>query len=247
MGCSRGGEVIISKKGESKRGKAPLKKKSSPFPFERGRGIQGDGVSKIISTKGVYIMEDISTWAAPEDFATLFKYFWHRDFPQTPIATGARRIDWTIHIGIIVRSIADLMGVYTRFEYGGRTDAVLRANFKDLVAVEWEWSGVLHRENELDKLRNYKVRGKTDSLRYCVLVTYVHTPYINAVYKYVLQKWENARWPLLLILIDYEDSTKISSRRIFKKVNISLFDGKTQKELDAFPAFPWDIPETHFK
>ncbi len=185
------------------------------------------------------------TWASPEDFATLFKYFWHRDFPQAPIATGARRIDWTIHIGIIVRSIADLMGVYTRFERGGRTDAVFRAANKDLVAVEWEWSGVLHEENELDKLKDYKVRG-ADLLRYCVLVTYVHTPYINAVHKHVLEKWEDARWPLLLILIDYSDSTKISSRRIFNKVNISLFSGKMREELDIFPALPWEVEETRF-
>ena len=136
------------------------------------------------------------TWALPEDFATLFKYLWHRDFPQTPVAKGARRIDWTIHIGIIVRSIADLMGLYTRFEYGGRTDAVFRAAFKDLIALEWEWNGVFHGANELDKLKNYKVRG-TNLLRYCVLITYVHTPYINAVYEHVLKKWENAKWPLL--------------------------------------------------
>jgi len=185
------------------------------------------------------------TWASPEDFATLFKYFWHRDFPQSPIATGVRRIDWTIHIGIIVRNIADLMGVYTRFERGGRTDAIFRVANKDLVAVEWEWSGALHGENELDKLKDYKVRG-TDSLRYCVLVTYVHTPYINAVYEHVLKKWEDARWPLLLILIDYSDSAKISSRRIFNKVNISLFNGKMREEFDIFPALPWEVEETRF-
>jgi len=191
------------------------------------------------------------TWASPEDFATLFKYLWHRDFPQTPVARGARRIDWTIHIGIIVRNIADLMGVYTRFEYGGRTDAVLRAAFKDLVAVEWEWTGVLHKQNELDKLKDYHVRGTKlmgdYSLKYCVLITYVHTPYVSAVYEHVLKKWESAKWPLLLILIDYEDSKQYSSRRIFKKVNLCLFDGKTRKEVGTFPAFPWDIPETHFK
>ena len=186
------------------------------------------------------------TWASPEDFATLFKYFWHRDFPQTPAASGARRVDWTIHVGIIVRSIGDLMGLYTRFEYGGRTDAVFRAAGKDLVALEWEWNGVFYGVNELDKLKSYKVRG-TDLLRYCVLITYVHTPYINAVYEHVIKKWEDAKWSLLLILIDYEDSKQYSSRRIFKKVNLSLFDGKTRKELDTFPAFPWDVPETHFK
>ena len=185
-------------------------------------------------------------WASPEDFATLFKYFWHRDFPQTPAAIGARRIDWTIHVGVIVRSIGDLMGIFTRFEYGRRTDAVFRAASKDLVAIEWEWNGVFHGANELDKLKNYKVRG-TDSLRYCVLITYVHTPYINAAYEHVLKKWENAKWPLLLILIDYKDSKIYSSRRDFSKVNISLFSDKVQKELDIFPALPWQITETHFR
>ncbi len=66
-------------------------------------------------------------WAKPEDFAVLFQYFWHRDFPiDQEIAVGALRIDWTIHVGIIVRSIADLMGLVVRFERGGRKDAVLR-------------------------------------------------------------------------------------------------------------------------
>ena len=49
-------------------------------------------------------------WATPEDFATLFQYFWHRDFPMDQRSTGARRTDWTIHIGVVIRSIADLMG-----------------------------------------------------------------------------------------------------------------------------------------
>jgi len=31
---------------EFKRGEAPLKKISSPFPLSRGRGIQGDRVTK---------------------------------------------------------------------------------------------------------------------------------------------------------------------------------------------------------
>ena len=81
-------------------------------------------------------------WATPEDFATLFQYFWHRDFPIDPKAVGAKRTDWTIHIGVIVRNIADLMGLVARFETGGRTDAVLRSTEGDEVAIEWEWGGV---------------------------------------------------------------------------------------------------------
>lgn len=37
-------------------------------------------------------------WATPEDFATLFQYFWYRNFPIDQKAVGARRTDWTIHM-----------------------------------------------------------------------------------------------------------------------------------------------------
>ena len=81
-------------------------------------------------------------WAKAEDFATLFQYFWYRDFPMHQSATGARRSDWTIHIGLVVRSIADLMGLVTRFESGNRKDAVLRSGEGDEIAIEWEGNGV---------------------------------------------------------------------------------------------------------
>src|SRR4030042_5987281 len=90
-------------------------------------------------------------WASPEDFATLFQYFWYRDFPMdAKIAIGAGRVDWTIHIGVVVRKIADFMGLVTRFEEGGRKDAMLRSTDGDEIAVEWEWGGVWG--NELEKL-----------------------------------------------------------------------------------------------
>ena len=81
-------------------------------------------------------------WAKSSGVATLFQYFWHRDFPIDISAPGARRTDWTIHIGVAVRSIADLMGLVSRFEARGRKDAVLRSTEGDEIAVEWEWGGV---------------------------------------------------------------------------------------------------------
>ena len=98
-------------------------------------------------------------WASPENFATLFQYFWHRDIPMYPTATGARRVDWTIPIGIVVRSIADLMGLLTRFERGGRKDAVFRSGEGDEIAIEWEWGGVW--VNELQKLIDHRVWSPT--------------------------------------------------------------------------------------
>src|SRR5688500_336555 len=75
------------------------------------------------------------------DFATLFNAFWYKDFPLTKgyKAIGSRA-DWTIHIGIYMRSCADLMGFFTYFESGGRTDAIICNNEEmDIARIEWEW------------------------------------------------------------------------------------------------------------
>jgi hypothetical protein len=187
-------------------------------------------------------------WAVPEDFATLFQYFWNRDFPISESAPGARRVDWTIHIGVVVRNIADLMGMVTRFESRGRKDAVLRSGDGDEIAVEWEWGGVWG--NELDKLKHHKVwnRGKTIErlLKYAVLITYTHTPNIGKVYDHVTQRWQDAKWPLLLILIDVARSRKFPSGREFKNMQMSLFDLNGRKELRSAPAFPWRVEESRW-
>jgi hypothetical protein len=180
-------------------------------------------------------------WATPEDFAALFQYFWHRDFPMDQIAIGARRIVWTIHIGVVVRSIADLMGLVTRFENGGRKDAVLRSREGDEIAVEWEWNGVWG--NELEKLRKHQGSPKANArlLKYAVLITYTHTPNIKKVYKHVRNEWKEAQWPLLLILIDLEESRKFPMGKDFKNINMSLFDSNSLRSLRVAPAYPWNV------
>jgi len=182
-------------------------------------------------------------WATPEDFATLFQYFWHRDFPMDQRSTGARRTDWTIHIGVVIRSIADLMGLVTRFERGGRKDAVQRSTEGDEVAIEWEWGGVWG--NELEKLKHHKVWSKDKSmerlLKYAVFITYTHTPNIQKVYDHVMNEWKGAPWPLLLILIDLEESRKFSSHKEFKNIQMSVFDAGRRRDLRVIPAFPWNV------
>jgi len=182
-------------------------------------------------------------WAKPEDFATLFQYFWHRDFPIDTISVGAKRVDWTIHIGVIVRSIGDLMGMVTRFEAGGKKDAVLRSADGDEIALEWEWGGVWG--NELDKLKNHKIfnidKTATRSLQYAVLITYTYTPNIGLVYDHVAHKWQGAPWPLLLILIDVEKSRQFSTGKKFNNLQMSIFNESGRKELRSCPALPWNI------
>jgi hypothetical protein len=187
-------------------------------------------------------------WATPEDFATLFQYLWHQDYPVDQLATGATRSDWTIHIGIVVRRIADLMGLYTRFESGHRKDAVLRSFVGDEIAIEWEWGGVWGKE--LEKLKNHKVwrrdKASESSLRYAVLVTYTHTPNIQNVYDHVLKEWEGARWPLLLILIGLEESTKFRSHKEFTNIYTSIFHQGKRQDLRVAPAFPWQVDGTRW-
>lgn len=187
-------------------------------------------------------------WATPEDFATLFQYLWHQDFPIDQLATGARRSDWTIHIGIVVRRIADLMGLYARYEAGHRKDAVLRSTKGDEIAIEWEWGGVWG--NELAKLKSHRVYSNDKTikrlLKYAVLITYTHTPNIQKVYKHVMNEWEGACWPLLLILVDLEESLKFFSHKEFKNINISLFDSGTRRDLGELPAFPWQVEGTRW-
>ena len=184
-------------------------------------------------------------WATPEDFATLFQYFWCRDFPiGQGRAIGARRTDWTIHIGVVVRNIGDIMGLWTRFERGGRKDAVLRSGVGDEIAVEWEWEGV-EGANELGKLKGHEVFRQDKSrgrlLKYATLITYTHTRNIEKVYSDVAEEWSGANWPLLLILIDWEESKKLSSSREFKNIQMSLFDSSGRRELRVTPAFPWHV------
>ena len=188
------------------------------------------------------------SWASPEDFATLFKYFWYRNFPIDQKAVGARRADWTIHIGLVIRNIADLMGLVTRFERGGRKDAVLRGVEGDEIAVEWEWGGVWG--NELEKLKRHKVwrkdKNKEKLLKYAVLITYTHTPNIEKVYDHVMEEWEEAQWPLLLILIDVEESKIFSSRKEFRNIQMSVFHKGKREYLRSTPAFPWKVYGTRW-
>ena len=184
-------------------------------------------------------------WASPEDFATLFQYFWYRDFPIDQISTGAKRTDWTIHIGVVVRNVADLMGLATRFESGGRKDAVLRSRDGDEFAIEWEWGGVWG--NELGKLKFPRKSWRKEP-RCAVLITYTHTPNIDKVYEHVAKNWEEAKWPLLLILIDVRKvpKSKFLLGREFQNIQMSVFDSKGHRELRTAPAFPWEVSGTRW-
>jgi hypothetical protein len=189
-----------------------------------------------------------SQWSTPDDFAALFKYFWHRDFPTNNVSVGARRVDWTIHIGLIVRSIGDLMGLATRFERGGRKDAVLRSREGDEIAIEWEWNDVYG--NELAKLKKHKPWSPPEiqakSLRFAVFVSYAKSSDFEASREFVGKLWEGADWPLLLILVTYDFTKKFRTRRDFKDLNLFVYGPNGTRDLGSIPAAPWNLEATRW-
>jgi len=164
------------------------------------------------------------------------------------LATGAKRSDWTIHIGVVVRRIADLMGLYARFESGHKKDAILRSTDGDEIAIEWEWEGVWGKE--LSKLKEHKAWRKAKEsaplLRYAVLITYTHTPNMHKVYNHVMKEWQGARWPLLLLLIDLDESKKFPMHKDFKHINASVLHQGKRRDLRVAPAFPWKVESTRW-
>ena len=192
-------------------------------------------------------------WASPEDFATLFQYLWYRDFPVDKVSIGAHRADWTAHIAIVVRQIADLFGFVARFETGGKTDGVLRSRDGDEIALEWEWGAV---RRELDKLRSYEVSWHSDKvsekkIKYAVLITYESEGKPRDVSKKVEEEWRKEPrppYPLLFVLVSFRDVKRkeFSSKRAFSKISMFLFGKDETKELRSAPAFPWKVRGTRW-
>ena len=69
---------------------------------------------------------------------------------------------------------------------------------------------------------------------------------MEKVYEHVAEKWPGALWPLLLILIDLDESTKFSSGKEFKNVHMSLFESNGRRDLRVAPAFPWNVQGTRW-
>ncbi len=140
------------------------------------------------------------------------------------------------------------MGLTTRFERGGRKDAVLRSREGDEIAVEWEWDGV--RGNELGKLKNHNTWApseyKPKRLRFASLVSYAESPDFLSSKAYVGKLWEGAQYPLLLILVTFDFTKKFRTRRDFKDMNFFVYGPNGVQDLGSVPAAPWNLEGTRW-
>lgn len=170
------------------------------------------------------------------DFITLFNKLWYRDFPlaQDHKDTGSRA-EWTTHIGISVRACADLMGYFTHFEQGNRTDAVIRDNSGyDIAHIEWEWRQPFEeRFNEIDKLR-----AAGDETDFSVLISYSRHDHHRENIAKIRRKWGKRKYPLVVILITFEYAKRA---RWFKNMETYHLQSGKFKKVRSQPALPWEV------
>jgi hypothetical protein len=168
------------------------------------------------------------------DFITIFNVLWYRDFPLTKEhkETGSRA-EWTTHIGICARTSADLLGYFTYFEHGNRTDAVIKDNGESVIAnLEWEWREPRYRDkvNEVRQLYDAK-----ESCKFSVFVSYSNNQNHDENLKAIEEQWEDTPFPLVLILIRFDKK----GHRTFDQMETYHIQNGKIKKIRSQPALPW--------
>lgn len=168
------------------------------------------------------------------DFITLFNCLWYRDFPVSEVHAIAGRADWTIHLGLVVRQCATLLGARALFEQGGRTDAVIRYSDTDTLSfVEWEWTRAHTEINKFTKLLK-----KTDSAVFQTFIGYSRVTDLKVTIEQISKRWQTANKPLIAFLITYEISGR---KRRFKELQTYMFAKSKYKKIRSQPALPWEV------
>lgn len=175
------------------------------------------------------------------DFVALFNAFWYRDFPITPDRIDiSRRALWTTHIASTVKLAADHLGLYTCFETGGKTDAVIQDSSTRVWAkAEWEWTQAkVEAVNEIQKLALAEDEADT-----FFFIGYSRTD--NGFHQQNLDaidiQWKKTNKPLVAFLVTF---TYSRGRRHFQELQTHYFMGGKHKQLRTQEALPWQVPGT---
>jgi hypothetical protein len=176
------------------------------------------------------------------DFATLFNAFWYKDFPLTQgYKTIGSRADWTVHIGLCVRSCADLMGLFTCFESGGRTDAIIRDNHEqDIAHIEWEWGeATSNKVNEIQKLSKHNGRAI-----FSAFISYSEDKLLQQNLERIAGQWKGCPNPLLVFLVVF---SKQGRYRLFNILDTYVIEDGNWRALRSQPALPWQAEGTRWE
>lgn len=170
------------------------------------------------------------------DFLALFQTLWYRDFPVTHNHLGfAKRADWTTHIASTVRQISSIMGLYSCFESGGRTDAEMHFNSRKVWAkLEWEWDEP--REKRTGEI--HKLAAASAGSTLCVFIGYSQSKYHEANLEKIRAAWVGVEKPLVVFLITFELD---GPWRHFDQLQTYSCSNSEISLLREQPALPWMV------
>lgn len=178
------------------------------------------------------------------DLVAFFNALWYRDFPLAKERkTPASRAEWTTHIGICIRTIADLMGYFTHFEGGIKTDAVLKNNSgKPIANVEWEWYQPINEKvNEIQKL--YETQK---DIQMSVFIGYYDAEREKENIQKIKKIWKCNDKTLIAFLVKFHKAKW--KLREFERLETWLFrGGKEPDKHRSQAALPWMLEGTRWE
>jgi hypothetical protein len=176
------------------------------------------------------------------DFIALFNVLWYRDFPLTRgYEDDTSRAMWTTHIASVVKQCADLLGLQTRYETGGRTDAIIQfpGNGEIWAHLEWEWQQAdLPKINEFSKLSECSNKSQV-----CYFIGYSQSQNLPKTLERINEDWKQIEKPLICFLIVYKWGKK---RRRFREFQTYEFKAGKKRLLRKQPALPWDVKHSRW-
>ncbi len=178
------------------------------------------------------------------DFITLFNALWYRDFP---IIAGhelkAHRAMWTTHIASVVKACADLMGFFTLFERGNRTDAIIqKANGTNWAKIEWEWDQPFRQKvNEIQKLSDSARRAEADVF---IFIGYSWQDRLEESLKAITSQWKVIDQTLLVFILIFKE---YKQPRQFRTMQTYRINKNTRRKLGEQYALPWNVPDTRWQ
>lgn len=176
------------------------------------------------------------------DLVALFNALWYRDFPVTPEHEElGKRAVWTTHIASVIKQCADLMGFFTCFESGGRTDAVIQTAGRETWAkIEWEWAQPRsERVNEIQKLADSAAESEV-----LVFVGYSGSEYHIENIEKIASQWRGISTPLIAFLVQFDF---YEGRRHFTFLRTYYFCNGAYRLLSKQPALPWRVDGTRWQ
>lgn len=178
------------------------------------------------------------------DFISLYNALWYRDFPVVvgPI-DFAKRADWTTHIATNIRQVAGLLGLFSCFESGGRSDAELQhADRKVWAKLEWEWEEP--RDHKAGKGEIQKLASASDKADLCIFIGYSQQKHLEQNLSLIQEAWAGNKKTLLVILVTFKQE---GGWRYFKSLQTYTCDSQGVLLVREQPALPWDVSNSRWQ